>query len=244
MGGHAYRIPVSVPDDLLPGAARQAPASRPFWKKIWHRPEPRPTVTELENGDRIYDIPAEPIDHPLVADFRKWLARRLPEPSDASKVVLEYITEITPNVYIRGTAHKGETTPSFWVQMSFSGCAGMAETSARVAGHWTGLWYRAEHERISDKYLRAARLIPDASKATTGDEEPYLFVPGGDLGYVEYLAPGLAGGEPEVSIDHSVAEAIEGDPRLDRLHEIVAPFISAGMCRCQLCAGDVDVTSF
>jgi hypothetical protein len=48
-----------------------------------------------------------------------------------------------PSLYCWGEREAGSDTRSY-VQLGFSGCAGMAEVSATVAGHWAAAWIREE----------------------------------------------------------------------------------------------------
>lgn len=54
-------------------------------------------------------------------------------PSPASRVVLDYLKLGQPSVCLRADRAPGQTDGPWYVQVSFSGAAGMAETWARVA---------------------------------------------------------------------------------------------------------------
>jgi hypothetical protein len=49
---------------------------------------------------------------------------RLPTPSSGTTVVLDYLKEIEPTVYVRGLKQRSRPEPEFYVQITFSGCAG------------------------------------------------------------------------------------------------------------------------
>jgi hypothetical protein len=62
------------------------------------------------------------------------------------------------------------------------------------------------------------------------------FLPAGDLGYLEYTAPGAREpGQPAFDLDHSAAEAHEGAPLLDQLNDVFGRFMQEPRCRCQVC---------
>jgi hypothetical protein len=189
----------------------------------------------MPNGDRFFDVPAGPLK-PLIGEFRSWIRTRVPRPSKGSAVLLQYLADIEPTIYVRGLQRVGDERPGFYVQVSFSGCAGQAETSARAAAHWASLWYAAERGRIDSDYLTpyGFTAAPDL-----GETDVMMFLPAGDLGYLEYSTD--VPREPGASVfelDQSVVEAHEGDPVLDRLDETFAPYMAAARCRCQLCEPD------
>ena len=143
MGGYAYLIPGSVDPRLWQNAplSTLAPPSRSLWSRLTGAARSGgssnlPRVTALPNGDRLFELNADPLLDRLIPDFLNWLRARLVPPSRASAVALEYLQEIKPTLYVRGEQHPADSRPAFYVQMTFSGCAGMAETSARVASHW------------------------------------------------------------------------------------------------------------
>jgi hypothetical protein len=187
---------------------------------------------ELPNGDRLIEIPAAPLDAALVSDLRAWVGGRISRPSRGTAVVLEYLTGVPPTVYVRGLQRAGAAEPEYYVQVSFSGCAGQAETSARVMSHWTGAWYTADHERIASEHLSPFGFLP----VDAGEDEPMVFLPAGDLGYLEYTPPDVRyEGQHAFELDQAVVEAYEGSPLLTRLDEVFAGYMRDPACRCQLC---------
>lgn len=115
----------------------------------------------------------------------------------------------------------------------YSGCAGMAEVSARVAAHWTDVWYRAHRERITREYLApfGFRPAPDPAPPT------WAFVPAGEHGYAEYVAEGTELGDGTTSrfdLDAAVLEDRDPRPTLERLERAFGALMADGRCRCQL----------
>jgi hypothetical protein len=235
MGGSAYIIPGVLSRERL--AAADTPPS--LLKRLL-RGGSRASggrVTTLGGGDTLYEIDAGALSTHLVHDFREWLRSRLPSPSQGTQVPLQYVMDIKPAVYVRGLQHSGEDAPQYNVQLLFSGCAGEAETSARVAAHWAGLWYRAEHERIANAFLRPFGFDP--APYDVARDEPFAFLPAGDLGYLELVSADDAGADaPGFELDYAIATAHEGDERLDRLNALYAHYMRSGKCRCQLCEPD------
>ena len=232
MGGYAYVIPGSVSDDALQRAAAAAAPSG--WLRVFRRAPPVPLVTTLPNGSRIFDLPPGPMGPALIDDLGSWIHSRLTAPTAATRAVLDYLRTIEPRIHVRGVQRAGEVAPRYFLEIAFSGCAGMAQTSSRVAVHWTASWYRAEAGRLD-----AAYFVPFGFTRTPDDgspEEEFFFLPAGDLGYLEYVPPNPAEAqEASFSLDDSTVEAHEGDPRLERLLDLFDGYMAPPRCRCQLC---------
>jgi hypothetical protein len=188
----------------------------------------------MPNGDRFFDIPPGRLSGALVADLRAWIQTRLPRPSTGTTVVLDYIKEVEPTVYVRGLQKRDEPDAEFYVQITFSGCAGQAETSARVASHWASFWFAAEKNRIASAHLAPFGFTP--TTPVQGEEEEMIFLPAGQYGYLEYTTPNPR--EPVDSAfdpDASIAEAYDGDPVLQRLDAAFGRYMAVPRCRCQIC---------
>jgi hypothetical protein len=199
-------------------------------------------VVTLANGDRHLEILPGSLEQDLVSDFKKWLLHELGAPSRASGVVLEYLEYGGPSIYVRGLQRSAESEPSFWIQVSFSGCAGEAQVSADVAAHWAACWHRARRDDIRDAYLLRFGFTPEPDDAHADPDPPFL--PGGDLGYLEFTP--LDSREryrmPMFVLDHAIEEAFAGHPCLEDMESRFARFMTDGKCRCQLCEpglGDV-----
>lgn len=66
-----------------------------------------------------------------------------------------------------------------------------------------------------------------------------VFLPAGDLGYLEYTPPAARfEGQGAFAIDQAVVEAYEGSPLLTRLDDMFAGYMREPACRCQLCEPD------
>jgi hypothetical protein len=238
MGGHAYIIPGELAPARRPDLHPPAPSPPvPLWRRLLggrFADTHAARISELPNGDRFFDVPPGALRDALVADLRTWLRARMPRPSAGTAVVLDYITQIEPNVYVRGLQKSGQPAPEFYVQVTFSGCAGQAETSARAAAHWTSFWYASEHARIASAFFTPYGFTPAALER--GEEEEMRFLPAGQYGYLEYDVPGPRDADqPAFEVDVSVAEAYEHDPVLERLDAAFAPYMSEARCRCQIC---------
>ena len=152
------------------------------------------------------------------------------------------------DLHVRGDA-TGSNPPDWYVQLSFSGCAGMAQVSSELAAHWAERWYRAEQADLVSRYLQPYGFEP------SGRIEPGrsldVFVPLGSAGYARYDATrGPEDGEFSESryfdIDASALETLGESERsraLRKLDEDVPPLLSTDSCCCQWCAPRFDVAA-
>jgi hypothetical protein len=191
----------------------------------------------MPNGDRLFDISPGRLGDALVVDLRAWLNARLPKPSAGTSIVLEYIKDIEPTVYVRGLQPRGAQNPEFYVQITFSGCAGQADTSARVASHWTSFWYEAQKDRIVSAHLAPFGFTPGTHERS--EEEEMILLPAGKYGYLEYTVAGPGDSfESAFDLDASIVDAYDGDPVLDRLDAAFGRYMTEARCRCQICEPD------
>ena len=87
---------------------------------------------------------------------------------------------------------------------------------------------------IAAEYLVPFGFTPDQYRAA--EEERLIFLPAGDLGYLEYTPPAARyADQTAFDLDNSVAEANEADPRLANLEKLFGSFMKGNLCRCQLC---------
>jgi hypothetical protein len=238
VGGATFQIPGTVSPHLIPLEPLPAATAVPFWRRLIGAfsggAARRSYFVDLPNGERHFEIMPGALERFLSKDFEQWLVQALDKPSVASKVVLDYLGIGGPSIYVRGLRRDAGSKPEFWIQISFSGCAGEAQVSANVAAHWAELWYRSRASALKDDYLVPFGFTP-------GPYEPVAdppFVPAGDLGYLEATSPEDRAryGEPMFLLDHAQEEAFEGDPRLQQLESRYAPLMVNPRCHCQICA--------
>src|SRR4029450_740338 len=106
MGGHAYVIQGQLTSERV--AVAEHPVQPPppsLWRRLFGSPvasvEAR-RVVQLPDGDRLIEIPPAPLNVSLVDDLRTWLEGRMPHPSGATSVVLEYLSGVPPTAYVGG----------------------------------------------------------------------------------------------------------------------------------------------
>ena len=197
--------------------------------------------------DRVLlEIPATPL-RPLADAFLAYVDSAFNHPWPSTKFVRDYLAIDVLTIYVRG--ERSVDQPQRWyVQLTFSACAGMCDTSAEVAAHWAEIWYRRAGAELATKYLLPFGFTP-ASTETTGS--PKLFVPLGGMGYAQFGTEEEAGPvDPEIrnfEIDYAVLETLS-DVDLTRewqeLDEALADVRAAGVCLCQFCAPGQDLSRF
>jgi len=249
MGGSAFCIWGQVDEKLL----ASAPAKRGLLDRLLRRsPVVGPKVIELPKGSRIIDIPADGLAG-LKRDFRVFLTERIPKPWPSTKVFLDYLDLDIVNIYVRGEQEQ-QGPVSWYVQFTFSGCAGTAEVSAELGSHWAETWYRARRDDIESVYLKPFGFVPNESQ--NDPSIPRAFLPVGELGYALYAGKAQAISDhflPEYLFElddamgdtTGVAEGIgDQDPLsvLKDLEERFAALMADSACRCQLCMPDFDLT--
>lgn len=239
MGGQACLIWGHMAEEAI----KPLPAKRSWLDKILGRQRFREKeVMELPNGTRLIEVPVGDLEL-LGEDFAQFLARRISQPWAATQAFLDYLSMDVVSIQVRGE-HDPETPgPDWYVQITFSGCAGLAEVSAELGGHWAETWFREECDRISQRFLLPFGFVPGDIRPMPGTNPRFL--PLGQAGYALYVGEGDADPEWEgpkrFELDASATEALALDGHLSSLQildERFGPLMADGKCRCQLCMPD------
>jgi hypothetical protein len=245
----AYLIWGEVSEDRL--AAK--PEKRGFLDRVlpWRRPEGI-TMTEMGQGFRIIDVPCRELD-PLMGVFRGYLKSRLTPPWESTAVVLNEYLRIkgVTTIYVRGEQQEKDIAPRWYVQLTFSGCAGQAEVSAEICTHWAELWYQEKREEIAEKHLLPFGFTPSESQVP--EDQPPRFLPMGRLGYALRSRYASANRDVQIEpyelleIDASALEAENPSDTLAFLTDLGERWGEAtadGKCRCQMCMPELDPQTF
>ena len=244
MGGNALLIYGTVADELL----RPRPAPRSVLRRILGGSgTSAPKWRQLGSNRRMMDLPAGGVKE-LAREVRAHVATRFQPRWTATASVIDYLGLDVINVYLRGD-QEGEAPPEWYVQLSFSGCAGMAEVSSEVATHWAERWYETDHERIASTFLRPHGFEP--SGRTLGIASGAVFVPIGTAGYATFSpTPREVDSEAQLAesryfdIDASALETLDDTELPDvmrKLDEELRPLIPESGCCCQWCSPTLDV---
>lgn len=245
MGGSALLIYGAVSDDLL----QPRPVPRSLVGRLLGRERvERPTWSQIGRDRRMVDLPTDALGG-IAATFRDYVAGRLDPPWTSTLAVLEYLRLGIVDLHVRGDA-SGSHPPEWYVQLSFSGCAGMAEVSSELAAHWAERWYRAEQADLVSRFLRPYGFEPNGRMEP--DRSPAVFVPLGAAGYARYDSTREAADDDEsdesryFDIDAAALETLSERERaraLRKLDEDVPPLLPTDSCCCQWCAPRFDVAA-
>jgi hypothetical protein len=244
LGGSVFLINGTPSTELLTPRA----ASRSLGDRLLGRhPVAGPTETLIGRDHVMLEIPAGPL-RPLADHFRSFVKGAFADPWPSTKNVLDYFALDVVTIYLRGD-RRGEGEPSWYCQLAFSACAGMADVSAEVGTHWAEIWYRKSVDELTAKHFFPFGFTPQRVDATGSDKR---FVPLGGLGY-GVMRDDETSTDPEstesryVEIDYSARETF-GDVDLRRewreLDEALSDVRAAGACLCQFCAPALDLSRF
>ncbi len=235
MGGTAYLIYGNIEAELLqPKPIKQNVFDKLLTRQRYKKPK------QFSFGDVVItELTAKELK-PLKNDFRDYLKLRMPHPWEATKTIYEYLDVGIMDIYLRGEK-QGASSEKWYIQINFSGCAGMGEVSASVACHWADIWYRARQQELKRDYLEPLGFHPEA--LIQKQETESIFIPLSEGGYAMYLR------EPQefylseqkelchFEIDAAVTEGLhdEGMQLLTELENRYKGLLIDGKCRCQLC---------
>jgi hypothetical protein len=227
MGGAAAIIKGTVEPRLLEPQA----AKRSLLDRLLGRTKlVGPSEVAIGDGRAMIDLPAGEFGG-LATDFVDFLHRSIQEPWDSTNLFFDYLTIGTLSVYVRGERASAAAQAAWYLQFSFSGCAGMAETSAELGSHWVEKWFQKEGDKIQADYLDGAGFHRESGE---GQYAGLVFVPFEGLGYGR-----RAEGDPLFEFDYSMVEPLEAAGKAEKLTEIDKRFGnlgSDGKCLCQLCS--------
>lgn len=235
MGGSALLIHGTPSVDLLtPRAAARSLADR----LLGRHPVSGPTETPIGRDRVLLEIPSDPL-RPLGDDLRTYVDRAFGVPWPSTMCVRDYLAMDVVTTYLRGE-RAGNEASSWYIQLTFSACAGMADTSAEVAAHWAEIWYRQARDELTSKYFRPFGFAPERVD-TTGPAK--RFVPLGRLGYALFHGDEEAGPadseDRNFEVDGAALERFNGVDLTREWQELDAALSdvrAAGVCFCQFCA--------
>jgi hypothetical protein len=243
MGGSALLIHGSPSPDLL--TPRPAPRSL-VDRLLGRHPVSGPTETPLGRGRVLLEIPSGPL-RSLSDDFRRYVDHAFDDPWPSTMCVRDYLAMDVMTVYLRG--ERGDHgAPDWYVQLTFSACAGMADTSAEVAAHWAEIWYRQAGSELASKYFLPFGFTPGRVE-TLGPAK--RFVPLGGLGYALFRTAADADAtDPDshhFELDWAGLESLSEEDvnrHQAELDAALGDVRAAGVCLCQFCAPGQDLSRF
>ena len=246
MGGSALLIFGNVNGQVL----EPKPAPRSITDRLFGRT--RAVIPEwipLGANRKMITVPSPGLDT-LGGEFRDHVATRFTEPWAATRSIIDYLRLDITTVYLRSD-REDDKPPEWYVQLMFSGCAGMAQTASELCSHWAERWFREQRDRITTQILQPNGFEPNGRTEPGGVTS--VFVPIGPAGYALYTETPPADGELDhgdsryFEVDASASDDLEEDETADAmrtLDERVRPLIPSGQCCCQWCAPALDVRAF
>lgn len=244
MGGSALLIYGTVSDELLqPRTAPRSMLGRLFGWSATSTPQWRP----LGRQRRMMELPADGVKA-LAREFLAHVTARFAPPWTATASVIDYLALDVTTVYLRGD-QEGESTPEWYVQLAFSGCAGTAEVSSELATHWAERWYEAERDHIASAILRPNGFEPSGRVLSIAAST--MFVPMGTAGYAAFSPAGREVDDDAAlvesryfDIDAAALETLDEDAlpnAMRQLDEQLPPLLPDRGCCCQWCSPTLDV---
>ena len=241
MGGSALLIYGQVTDEAL----GPRPVRRTILDRIIGRSRTNtPAWTSLGPNRRLITLPTDSLAE-MAGAFRDHVKRRFSSPWQATSTFFEYLRGCDFKIYLRGDEEAGKD-PEWYVQVTFSGNAGLSELSAVLAVHWAERWYSEHASEIAASFFTSAGFVPNGQVA--GPNERPIFVPLGAAGYgiVDRAdSPESASTAPMMDVDQWVLEAFENvdsTELLERAYVAMPALRSTNSCHCQWCAPGLDPT--
>lgn len=236
MGGTAFVIHGEVESWRLgPVPVKKSLFDRLLWRQRYDNP------TYNDDGfETFVTVPAPNLERLGITAFRDFLKKRMPTPWEATKWVLDYL-DTAMSIRLRGNKPKDTSEVDWYIQIGFSGCAGMADVSADLGYHWAYLWLQSELVQITNTIFGPEGFVPNTVLESFIDVVG--FVPVGYWGYAGYTTASESAGDGSfVSIDGGWMDALEdrAEERMGDLLKIVAPMMADSKCRCQLCMPQFD----
>jgi len=195
-----------------------------------------PKYDDYNSHNILITIPAHNLKLSVMKAFRGYLDKKILSPSEATECFLYYL-DVAFEVYFRGEQESVGAEIDWYVQISFSSCAGLADTSADLGYHWVHMWLQSELNEVNESIFQPAGFIPNM-KLECFDENP-LFIPLCDwIGYAKYTRTDESPKEyPDVEIDGGHLEGLgeDGQEFLETLEKKCALIFADNQCRCQLC---------
>lgn len=235
MGGYCFIIDGTFSEDKL----KPQPVKKNLIDKLLHRQRfTSIKKTALGKENVLYELPLNNLKN-FPKDFLSFIKTNIPEPSEATSIFIDYLSIDIFSIYIRGEGEENSSDINWYIQCSFSGCAGMAQTCSELASHWVELWYLKNSAELYAKYFAPIHFSPQSIRP---EDPPFCFIPVETLGYARLINDLEADNEDQtgsryLQFDESTIEAMD-DKELEHLSKL-DPFIEDkflhSTCHCQLC---------
>jgi hypothetical protein len=188
-------------------------------------------------GDReITELPVDGLKG-LSDHFTSFIAKQFAEPNESTRSFIDYLKIGAITIHVRGESGINAIAPDWYIQFTFSGCAGMAEVSAELGAHWAKSWYEKTNEELTENYFKPFGFTPTGM---LDESMQSIFVPVRSFGYAllnkKPYDEGYIGSR-YLEFDQAYLESA-GDEEIKKLSQIdsfVEKDLLNGGCHCQFC---------
>lgn len=243
MGGTAYQIWGELDEYQLQPHIVQSN----FLDKILGRKKVQEIKITEWKGRKNFEVPVGSLKI-LSKDFLKYLHTAIPNPWPATRYVIDYF-KYAIKIYVRGEQAESNPSPKWYIQLSFLGCAGMAEASAELGFHWVDIWYQQNKNRLIQDILLPYGFTPSQQQPEFFTEN-VSFLPLSQMGYalfhknrVDKLDDEEWEGSKLFELDQSFLESMEDIGCLKELDDWFGPKMADENCHCQLCDPNFDLST-
>ncbi|MBN2382334.1 hypothetical protein JXQ70_05570 [bacterium] len=231
MGGSAFLIYGDIDPTLL---ERREIKPYFFQKLFGIKNYVSPKETNVGNNRSIIDID-QPCFEKCIDMFHDFLNRYISQPHSATIQFLEYLKIKTMTVFLRG--EKSQEKTEWYVQFSFSGCAGLGEVSAELGTHWVEKWLSLERKSLSEFFSQNGFHISENQPAY----DDSAFIPFEKYGYAKIQNSAIMDPEYEGSryfeLDQSFLEGLgnEDVQKMEKWDQQYRNYFDSKKCCCQIC---------
>ena len=201
----------------------QRTEKRSFFERLINRQRKGDQISDL--GDYLLITHSSPNLRATVSKiFGEYIQERLVPIESRDRFILDYIQEgkfCCSDTYLRSEQRLDETVS--YLQVHFSGSAGMSEVSAELAAHWFELGYSEEFREALDQVLRSNYSF----EAERIDNIPRVFLA---ADYEEYSFYVLKDSKYGVEYDGWISEYGGFDQGA-----LMLPNGEGSVCQCKLC---------
>ena len=226
MGGYSHIIEGVIREEAL----KPKTSDKGFWGRLFGGAK-RDRIHRNSFGDSVLiDVPCRGLSKRVHDHFISYLRQKLPQPNEATASIFDYLDIAKTDVYIRGEEKSGSC--SWSTQVSFSGCAGMADVSAEVCSHWAAIWTEEHLEDFVKPLLSEYGF--EVNEQDEKSQIDYSFIRVKIDGQHSYAAIESDG---SIGLDGSFYEYLAEDyEQFDkRMQELYGHKASLKECECQLC---------
>ena len=142
------------------------------------------TEVELGGGRFMTEAPSKVFAH-IPKEFKSFLYRAMPHPWQSTAWFFDYLSLPALSLFLRGERAARNEPVDWYIQLSFTGCAGVAGIAAELGNHWLGKWIESEGLKIQETLLAPYGFESDLSQV---EAAAGVFIPFEGLGYGQRIS--------------------------------------------------------